>query len=293
MQTFNDKIRWVEIPNGDVMDDPTNMFIIGDDPVILIDPGSMPGLDTVLQTLNSLGNPTVEAILLTHVHVDHGASAEALRQLVNAPIRFHKAELPELAESKHEITLDEPIVEGEIIEFAGVRLEAVLTPGHAAGHLSFVDVDDNAGIVGDLVTGWGSSAIFPPWGDLADYIASMLMIADRSVNPLLPSHGPPVTNGPEALRKFAQRRLQREQEILQILQREPLPVETIRDRLYTNVPQDLISDVTGNVLLHLQKLESDGKITQITDNPGKRFALVDEAMVTAGTTCDEASNEVD
>jgi hypothetical protein len=62
---FEPELRWVEIANGNVMDDPTNMFIIGRNPVILVDPGSMPGLGTVVETLVQLGNPEVAAILLT------------------------------------------------------------------------------------------------------------------------------------------------------------------------------------------------------------------------------------
>jgi glyoxylase-like metal-dependent hydrolase (beta-lactamase superfamily II) len=272
---FEPELRWVEIANGNVMDDPTNMFIIGRNPVILVDPGSMPGLGTVVETLDQLGNPEVAAILLTHVHVDHGESAEEVRRLTNAPVRFHVLELPELKQSSHDITLDEPIEHGEVIEFAGYRFEAVLTPGHARGHLSFIETERNFGLVGDLITGWGSSAIFPPWGDLADYINSLQMIANRETNPLLPSHGDPVTNGPEALRRFVKRRLERETEILKILRREPLPVETIRDRLYENVPQDLINDVTGNVILHLEKLERDGRVKRLSDGAVETFSATD------------------
>ncbi len=267
------EINYVEVPNGDIMDDSTNVFIIGTDPVMLIDTGSVVGMPVLLETLNTLGNPNVSTILLTHVHIDHAESTEEIRRLTGASVRFHEAELPELAATTtHDIPLDERIEDGEIIEHAGVRLEAVLTPGHAAGHLSFVEPAENWGIVGDLVTGSGSSAVFPPWGDLQDYLDSMQRIADRGINPLLPSHGDPVTNGPEALQHFIRRRLQREEQILELLDDQELSVEEVRDRLYENVPQDLLSDVTGNVILHLEKLEREGRITRSESGKESRFS---------------------
>jgi glyoxylase-like metal-dependent hydrolase (beta-lactamase superfamily II) len=264
MIEVRDNIRYAEIPNGDIMNEPTNMFIVGNDPVILIDTGSMVGIANVMEALAELGNPTVSAILLTHVHIDHGENTEEIRRLTDAPVRFHELELPELrGTTTHHITLDEPINNAEIIEHAGYQFEAVLTPGHAAGHLSFIEINENFGFVGDLVTGWGSSAVFPPWGNLSDYIESMNAVAERGTNPLLPSHGGPVTNGPEALKHFVQRRLDREQQILDLLDDDALSAEQVRDRLYENLPEDVLSDVTGNVILHLEKLERESRVTRI------------------------------
>lgn len=271
IRTWNE-IRYAEIPNGDILEDPTNMFIIGDDPVILIDTGSMAGLNAVTHTLEQIGNPVVSAILLTHVHIDHGENTDEIRRLTGAPVRFHERELPELAGSDHTITLDEAIADGEIIEHAGYRLQAVLTPGHAAGHLAFIETTQNYGFAGDLLTGSGSSAVFPPWGDLADYVHSMQRIADLGVNPLLPSHGGLVTNAPEALAHFVRRRMLREKQILELLDGQARTAEEIRDLLYTGLPPDVLNDVTGNVILHLEKLERDTRVRRIECNSGTCFA---------------------
>jgi endoribonuclease LACTB2 len=273
MKSFHHDIRWVEVPNGDIMNDPTNVFIIGDDPVVLIDTGATIGQEVLFKALESLGNPGVSMILLTHVHIDHAESTSEIQRRTGATVRFHEDELPELAgTSSHQIRLDQPITDGEIIEHAGYRFQAVLTPGHAVGHLSFIEEVENFGFVGDLITGSGSSAVFPPWGSLTDYLRSMEAIAERGTNPLLPSHGEPVTNGPEALRHFVQRRLQREAQILELLDETPLSVDEVRDQLYDNLPQDLLSDVTGNVILHLEKLESDGHVERMTSDSETRFA---------------------
>jgi endoribonuclease LACTB2 len=272
MHTFQDDIRYIEVPNGSIMNDPTNVFIIGNDPVMLIDTGSTIGLPVLLDALEWIGNPTVSTILLTHVHIDHAESVEEVRRRTGAKVRFHELELPELAETRsHSATLDQPIKDGEVIEHGQYRFEAVLTAGHAAGHLSFIECDLGFGFVGDLITGSGSSAVFPPWGNLTDYIESMRTIACRGTNPLLPSHGELVTNGPEALLRFVEKRLEREQQILAILEDEPLTTEAVRDHLYTDLPQDLLSDVTGNVILHLEKLEREGQVTRIDERNSPRF----------------------
>jgi glyoxylase-like metal-dependent hydrolase (beta-lactamase superfamily II) len=272
MHEIRDNIRCVEVPNGEIMDDPTNVFIIGQDPIVLIDTGSLYGVDTLFRALDEIGNPSVSTILLTHVHIDHAESTSEVQRQTGARVRFHEAELPELAATTtHQLQLDAPIASGEILEFAGYRFEAVLTPGHAAGHLSFIETRENFGFVGDLITGSGSSAVFPPWGNLTDYLHSMRAIADRETNPLFPSHGEQVTNGPDALRHFVQRRLEREQQILAMIDECGMSVEAVRDSLYENLPQDLMSDVTGNVLLHLEKLEREGQITRCHDSGSLKF----------------------
>jgi endoribonuclease LACTB2 len=260
-------LKRVITSNGHIMDDPTNCFIIGADPVWLVDPGSMPGIDAVHEALRQLGNPDVGAIILTHIHVDHGGSAGSLSEYYDAPVWFHPAEYPELAVQDFILRNDRELSDGEILELGPFQFEVILTPGHALGHISLVETDQNFGLVGDLVTGWGSSAIFPPYGSLKQYITSMERIRDRGVNPLYPAHGDPVENGPQALEKFITRRRQREEQILAYIHDHgPSSVNSVLYAVYENIPQDLIADVTGNVQLHLDKLVDEGLIAPEDDH---------------------------
>src|SRR3569833_893579 len=65
----------------------TNSFLIGHDQVAILDPG--PDDEAHLEALRrALAGRKVEAILLTHTHKDHSASARKLKDETGAPLRF-------------------------------------------------------------------------------------------------------------------------------------------------------------------------------------------------------------
>jgi glyoxylase-like metal-dependent hydrolase (beta-lactamase superfamily II) len=72
--------------------------------------------------------------------------------------------------------------------------ELIATPGHAADHVAFVLGD--ICFCGDLVLGEGSSIVPPSsgGGSLADYLASLEVLAEREFALLLPGHGPPIAD---------------------------------------------------------------------------------------------------
>ncbi len=74
-------------------------------------------------------------ILVTHPHGDHIAGlAEARKQLGNPPLVAHEATAAELDEEV-EVTL----ADGDKLRAGSLEVEAIYTPGHAAGHLAFLD----------------------------------------------------------------------------------------------------------------------------------------------------------
>ena len=73
-------------------------------------------------------------ILVTHPHGDHVAGlAEARERLGNPPLVAHEATAAELDEEVEVILAD-----GEKLDAGGLEIEAIFTPGHAAGHLAFL-----------------------------------------------------------------------------------------------------------------------------------------------------------
>eukprot|EP01036_Dinobryon_divergens_P048328 gene48328-64841_t len=65
----------------------TNSFIVGHDSVALIDPGPSDARHREA-LLAAVGGRKLEAIILTHTHKDHSASAAAWRKATGAPLWF-------------------------------------------------------------------------------------------------------------------------------------------------------------------------------------------------------------
>jgi hydroxyacylglutathione hydrolase len=79
----------------------------------------------------------IQAILLTHHHGDHVDIAEYER--FDVPV-VASAEAAELIGGD---VVDRNIEDGDTVEFGGLSIEAIATPGHAKGHLALrVNADD-------------------------------------------------------------------------------------------------------------------------------------------------------
>ena len=57
---------------------------------------------------------------------------------------------------------DRILADGEIFEVAGLRFEAVATPGHTMNHLAFALPEERALFSGDHVMAWSTSIVAPP-----------------------------------------------------------------------------------------------------------------------------------
>jgi hydroxyacylglutathione hydrolase len=72
-------------------------------------------------------------VLLTHSHWDHVVGVEKLAERFGIPVLAHETVAAEL-----EGKVDEAIAPGDVVESGGLRIEAIDTPGHAAGHLAYL-----------------------------------------------------------------------------------------------------------------------------------------------------------
>jgi glyoxylase-like metal-dependent hydrolase (beta-lactamase superfamily II) len=141
----------------------------------LIDPGPTSTLDTLRERLreHGLGVADLDAILLTHIHLDHGgASGSLVRENPSLPVYVHQNGAPHMADpskliasatrlwgDKLEYLFGEmvPVPQdnlrilagGETLEFGSRRLEVVYTPGHASHHVSYFDHHEGVAFVGD------------------------------------------------------------------------------------------------------------------------------------------------
>jgi hydroxyacylglutathione hydrolase len=133
-------------------------------------------------------------ILVTHPHGDHVAGlAEARSRLGDPPLVAH-------AEAAAELDLDvsETIGDGERLSAGGLEIEAILTPGHAAGHLAFL-VDGSDLFTADvLFKGTVGGTMAPGASGFADLKASVMRLMELPPETRVhPGHREPTTIGEE------------------------------------------------------------------------------------------------
>jgi glyoxylase-like metal-dependent hydrolase (beta-lactamase superfamily II) len=186
----------------------------------LIDPGPTSTLVTLRQRLreHGLSVSDLDAILLTHVHLDHGgASGSLVHEHPSLPVYVHQNGAPHMENPSKLIAsatrlwgeqlqflfgemVPVPhdnlrILEGgESIELGSRELEVVYTPGHASHHVSYFDQHEGVAFVGDT-TGvridngpYILPATPPPDIDLALWGKSFSEILTRRPKRLLLTH---------------------------------------------------------------------------------------------------------
>ncbi|MFN3744360.1 MAG: hydroxyacylglutathione hydrolase [Hyphomicrobiaceae bacterium] len=92
-------------------------------------------------------------ILVTHHHGDHTEGIAPLKSETGCKVIGPKAEAAKIQ------GLDELVAEGDTFELAGHRVNVIDTPGHTAGHISYVLPDQNMAFVGDTLFVMGCGRI--------------------------------------------------------------------------------------------------------------------------------------
>jgi glyoxylase-like metal-dependent hydrolase (beta-lactamase superfamily II) len=180
----------------------------------VVDPGPEPRIETLLAGLTS----QPQALLLTHIHLDHAGAAGALVErfpdlevFVHARGAPHLVDPSKLLASAARIYGDDmerlwgrvaPVPErnirvldgGETIEVAGRRLAVEYAPGHASHHVVYFDDDDGTAYVGDVagVRIPPSDLVQPPTPppdiDVAAWLRSIDLVARREPRRLALTH---------------------------------------------------------------------------------------------------------
>jgi hydroxyacylglutathione hydrolase len=133
-------------------------------------------------------------ILVTHPHGDHVAGlAEARQQLGNPPLVAHAATAAELDEEVEVILAD-----GKKLQAGSFEVEAIYTPGHAAGHLAYL-VDGTDLFTADvLFKGTVGGTMAPGASGFADLQASVMRLMELPPETRVhPGHREPTTIGAE------------------------------------------------------------------------------------------------
>ena len=234
----------------------TGCYLVGRSDLLAVDPGS-PYPDQQAGLVEAIAaRGTLRAIVLTHHHGDHSGGAQALAAATGAPIMAHRDAAARL---EGRVTVDRYLSDGDRLDLGGRRVEALLTPGHAPGHLALVDLDSRATIAGDLVAGVGTILIDPDDGDMATYLASLARLLAHGVGALLPAHGPVIDDGPAKLRQYAAHRRMREERVLAALADAPRPLAAVCAEAYADTPSWLWPLAERSLLAHLDKLVAEGR----------------------------------
>ncbi len=263
----------------------TNSYVLGRGSVVVVDPGPDDGshLDALLRAID---RRPVEAILVTHTHLDHTALAPRLAEVTGAPIwaegpHRHERTLAAGEENRLDAASDRSlpiarrITDGETLPVDAMRIEAVSTPGHAANHLAFALPDRSVLLSGDHVMGWATSLVAPPDGAMGPYLASLEKLMRRDEALYLPGHGGSIADPQPFLRGLRAHRLMRERAILERLAGGATSIASIVGAIYRTIDPRLIGAATLNVLSHLEFLEQKGLARSSgQDGPGALWMAV-------------------
>jgi glyoxylase-like metal-dependent hydrolase (beta-lactamase superfamily II) len=251
----------------------TQTYLVGTDELAVIDPG--PDLDEHIEALvAAIGGRPVVAICCTHTHRDHSPGARPLAERIGAPIIGCAPLALEIAGPRADAAFDmdyapdRALADGEIITVCGQPMTAVATPGHTSNHLCFAYGD--ALLTGDHVMGWSTTVVFPPDGDMAAYMASLHKLRGRQDRVYYPAHGPAVTKPQQYLRGLIGHRMQREKQILRLLQGSALAIPDIVASAYPGLDPRLVTAAGGSVHAHLLDLEARGLVEQTGEQWTKR-----------------------
>ena len=192
-------------------------LVLEADGLTLIDTGLPGSADDILAVARRLG-AAIRRIVLTHAHIDHVGSVDALMERLgaaNVELVANARSLPLLEKPPNTSLLpNEPQgkIKGgvpgikssptQLVEEGGLigSLRAIETPGHIPGHLSFLDERDGTLYAGDALIALGHLTIsgFAPWffplpnfatWDKATALASAKKLLDYPIERFACGHG--------------------------------------------------------------------------------------------------------
>jgi glyoxylase-like metal-dependent hydrolase (beta-lactamase superfamily II) len=174
-------------------------WLIGDDDeVIVIDPG-----DELSSVLELVGEREILAVICTHGHARHVASAVEVADSDEAPVALHRADLMfwRMVHSGADPEIE--MAHGGCFDVAGVQLEVLHTPGHTPGSVSLYCADLEIVFTGDAL---GADGPVPHEGQFADFPGQLNAIGEQLLDlPLttrvLPGHGEESTIA-DAVKRF-------------------------------------------------------------------------------------------
>jgi glyoxylase-like metal-dependent hydrolase (beta-lactamase superfamily II) len=261
----------------------TNAYLIADAGVgLLVDPGAADEAAVAIldQGLQRASVRLLKGIALTHTHPDHTGGVQGVRQWRAAegddqlPLYVHVDEARRLPEEWRPVVL-----QGERTLMVGdVAVRCLHTPGHSPGHLTFLL--ENAGqprpeaaIVGDLAVAEGSVWVGRPEGDVAQYLGSLDRIAQLAPRVVAPAHGDAILKVQKRLEQLVQHRLEREAQILELLDAGPATAAQLTAAIYAGQSPEMLEYAQQSVLAQLLKLMNEMRVLHLGQDESGPYAI--------------------
>jgi len=166
-----------------------NCFLVrpdGGEHAVIVDPGDE--AEKLIGAIEALG-VKLDAILLTHTHIDHIGAVASVAATTGAPVYCPRIEVPILADGEifarfgmgrfEPYDADEVLDGGEHLDLADLAIEVIFTPGHSPGHVTYAIEDEQALFSGDVLFQGSVGRVDLPGGDWNTLAASIAGLLDR------------------------------------------------------------------------------------------------------------------
>ena len=259
----------------------------------IVDPGPGSTLDTLKKELRAHGVSVsnLDAILLTHIHLDHaGATGALVGENPRLAVYVHKLGAPHMIDPSKLLasaarlwpdTLQQLFGEavpvsaenlrilegGETIPLGSCKIEVAYTPGHASHHVSYFEDAEGVAFVGDTagIKMEGHSYVMPatppPDIDLKIWDASFAAILERKPKRLFLTHFGFSENPAAHLAQFRERLhrwMEMTEKILQAASSDEAAMESFmakaRAEISEHLPQEDVEQYAATAGLNLSFL---------------------------------------